>query len=289
MVLTIISFILFKISGIYRFMKTNILSFVLFFTSLNAQAGVLFDLVLETAQSLEPKVFVFDLDETLIDSIPRRYLALHEAIQRVCPVLQAPDDWSDLSPDCKNYRSISLYDFYKLSNRYDTQQALKSLGIQDMELLSSIDKSMFSIYLSGNYIEFDQAYLGAVAFVQSLQKAGAEIYFVSSRSLEKQNTATRESLKKLGFIKNKGDSHVILKPDSQSSIDFKTESFEKIKQIAEQKKAQVLGVFENEPENMNAMMRVFPKAKAVFVKGAMVKNTPLEGKPALINDYLEYN
>ena len=261
--------------------------------SFQAQAGVLNNLVKESKISTQPKIFIFDLDETLIDSTPRRYVATRQAIEFACNIFSPPMRSGFIEePRCEDYRRVSLYDLYKLKNRYQISYALKALEtapVYEMDLLPLITEKSLKIYLSGNHLELDTAYLGAVSFIQDLKKVGAEIFFVSSRSLEKQNKGTRESLKKLGLIDDVADDHVILKSDSQSSIDFKTKTFKKIKTIAVRKNAKILGVFENEPENMNAMLRLFPEAQAVFVSGAFIKDVPIEGKPHFINDYLEYN
>jgi hypothetical protein len=49
--------------------------------------------------------------------------------------------------------------------------------------------------------------------------------------------------------------------------------------------AVVAGAFENEPENMNAMVDQFPEADHVFVTGAYVKQEPLKPGVVTIRDY----
>ena len=68
---------------------------------------------------------------------------------------------------------------------------------------------------------------------------------------------------------------IILRPEGLSSIEFKRRSFDKIKGWTRDHGGVVAGAFENEPENMNAMLEQFPGALHVFVSGAFLKNIPL--------------
>jgi hypothetical protein len=77
----------------------------------------------------------------------------------------------------------------------------------------------------------------------------------------------------------------MLRPDGMSSIEFKKKSFQKVHEWVSDHHATVIGTFENEPENMNAMVDQFPSAAHVFVEGAFVLNLPLKPSVIKIRDY----
>jgi len=63
------------------------------------------------------------------------------------------------------------------------------------------------------------------------------------------------------------------------SIEFKRASFQYITDRlgpAHAPDAEVAFVFENEPENINAMVEYFPLADAFFIPGAFVQDEPLK-------------
>ena len=62
-------------------------------------------------------------------------------------------------------------------------------------------------------------------------------------------------------------------------------AFAEIGNWANQNGGEVVGVFENEPENMNALVELFPSAVSVFVKGAFLKPEPVREEALQIRDF----
>jgi hypothetical protein len=229
--------------------------------------AIVANIAVSSARGLNP-VVIADLDETLVDSIPRRFEAYREAIDQNCG--------SSRQAECAKAAGVNIEEFHSLKNRYNQNPLWETIGIS-AGMRAKLFTDMLKAYSNGALISFDQSVPGATELVQELRLSGAKIFFVTSRSEELQREGTLASLKNLGFINASQESSVILRPKGMSSIDFKRFSFDKIKGWAKENKARVALVMENEPENMNAMLEYFPEAAAVFVEGAMVKSEPVQG------------
>lgn len=224
-------------------------------------------------------IVVTDLDETIIDSTPRRYLSFRDSLRTICG-----DHRKD---DCAKISGINLIDIFKQPNRYDDAELFRGIGIRSEMLISELAMQGTQFYLSGRHLEADQAIPGALEFVQALQDAGARIFYVSSRYQDTQLNGTLASLRELGFEATPSKENVILRPRDQDSLAFKKASFERIRSWAKENHASVKLVMENEPENMNAMMDTFPDAQAIFVEGAYLKGEKVRPQALKIRNFRE--
>lgn len=257
--------------------------------------------VVEKAYELGPRAaYVFDLDETIVDSSPRRFYSVLEAMERICQMEfdpaadpfppRADDDPRPQDPsesiheDCGVYPSLDLGDLYRLPNRYDIPTYLRHAGMNDPEFIEAVAEESFAIYLSGAYIvEEDRLYAGAQAFIRELRNAGAEVYFVSARTASTQLRPTLEFLRRRGLISE--SDHVYLKESSESSMEFKRRAVLDIAARTAEIGGRVDAIFENEPENLSIWAEVFPRAKAFFVEGAYLKSGPIPFRSIRIGDY----
>lgn len=224
--------------------------------------------------------FVFDLDETTVDSSPRHYEAMLDAIDEAC------NRGAPKSPDCEPLRFIKLEDFYRLRNRYDDLAYLRHYGAKDEAFVEAVAKRALEIYLSGRYIvDKDRLYPGASLFLRRLKKEGALVYFVSSRSIERQGPGTLRFLAEHGVLRPGEDSLVYLKPDAEASADFKRRATREIADRVAKRGGRVFGIFENEPENLEIWMGNFPRALPFFVVGAYVKEGPVARRAVILQDF----
>ncbi|MGE3260704.1 MAG: HAD family acid phosphatase [Bacteriovoracia bacterium] len=228
---------------------------------------LLVDRAAELSEGGVRPVVITDLDETIIDSTLRRYQALQQATFFHCGGYH--------QPDCHRLKGLNIEEFLSLKNRYDIEPLLDAIEFPAGPLRDQLLKSVFRSYLSGNFMELDQAIPGASELIHALQKAGADIYYVSSRSEKDQLPGTLQSLRTLEFLQKGEEQNVILRPEHMSSIEFKRRSFFQINEKTELLGGQVILVMENEPENMNAMTEIFPAAQAIFVDGAHLKDEPM--------------
>lgn len=225
-------------------------------------------------------VFVLDLDETVIDSTVRRYLSYRDAIDEVCR------KHPQYKMDCLKAASITPNDFGCLTNRYDDRYLFTSLKGVTEEAYALFRQVAFPIYLSNRWIADSDSFIpGAARFLRELEKLNGTLFFVSARSIEDQSAGTIESLKRLGLITAGEEWRVFLKPNGEASLAFKRRVFTELKLWTQKLGGDVVGVFENEPENMNAMVELFPGAVPVFVKGAYFKPEPVRPEAIQIKDF----
>ncbi len=231
-------------------------------------------------QGVQP-VVVMDLDETTVDSIPRRFASLQGALPAACVGVAH-------RLDCDRLEKVKLRDLYELKNRYDFSELLVAAQVAPSSWSSDLEKAMVSEYLSGAHIELDRAVPGADHFIDELHTSGAKIVYVTSRFEDVQGAPTRRSLEVLGYMNPAQLSELFLRTRGQSSIDFKQKTYETIQQevTTSPTPAAVLAVFENEPENMMALASHFPEALRVFVLGAMIKAGALPEVTTHIQNYL---
>lgn len=227
-------------------------------------------------QSGRKPVAVVDLDETVIHTIRRKVMSYKAAITRgqVMFGMKYPTETQIL---LRTSETKLLDLMYQLPNLYDSKAWLGRLGIQNELFRADFDKAMLAIYLSDEWVHLDRAFHGAQALLESFYRVGGEVYFVSSRYRAKQHDSTVHRLLLSKLYRNPLQSHVILREDNESSLDFKVRAFQHIRQQTQNFYTVAL-VAENEPENLNAMMSMFPTAMPVFVVGAVL-NTSVTVNP----------
>ncbi len=235
----------------------------------------------ERAAGVKKPVFIFDLDETIIDSTVRRYLSYQDAIEQICSNLVQPET----RDSCDKARSVTVADFQVLPNRYDDRALFEGRGVAP-SVYKQIFETTLPIYLSDRWIADSDSFIpGAGAFMRKIMSFKGEVFFASSRSLQDQRIGTLDSLYRLGLLKPGEEWKVSLKPNGEKSIAFKRRAFLEIGKWAEKNGGEVVGVFENEPENMNALVELFPSAVPVFVKGAYLKPEPVREEALQIRDF----
>ncbi len=219
-------------------------------------------------------ILVMDLDETVVDSHLRKYLAYRKASEELCGTAAATIT-SPMSSDCEKALGLALHDIYGSTNGYSQPELMTKLGITDATLV----RNLFDLrrrYEGGpEFFHSDTLMPGASAFIRAVKLAGADIYFVSSRGEAEVGAATFEQLIRLGVLMASETPFVILRQVGQDSVTFKRESAERIRVIAESGGHQVVALFENEPSNLMAWARVFAGAKSFFVTGSFVTPGPL--------------
>lgn len=232
-------------------------------------------------QGVQKPIFIFDLDETIVDSMVRRYLSYQDAINEECPDRDDPI-WEK---SCRSASLVTVSDFLSLPNRYNDRDLFLGRGVVS-SVFDVLFKRALEIYLSDRWIaESDSFIPGGGRFMKKIEQLGGEIFYASSRSHSNQLKGTLDSLYRLGLLAPGEEWRVRLKPEGEKSLDFKLRLFTEIAQYAARTGGEVVGVFENEPENMNAMIELFPNAVSVFVKGAYLKHEPVHPQAIQIRDF----
>lgn len=222
-------------------------------------------------------VAVVDLDETVLHSTRRHILSYRAAVQRNLAKFSAryPMETQILlrTTEIKQHELLM-----SLPNRYDLKAWLGRMGIQNELFRLELNQVSLPIYLSQEFMHLDRAYHGAQALLDLFYRSGGEVYFVSSRYRTQQYDATVHRLILSRLYRSSRYSHVVLREDGEASLDFKVRAFNQIRR-ATQDYHQVVLVAENEPENLNAMIKTFPAAIPVYVVGAIL-NTTVSVSPA---------
>ena len=191
-------------------------------------------------------VVLFDLDDTLIMTRERNLRILR--------------DFASNEIINKNYprEAVTMGAMTIFQVRYQLTDTLKDAGITSEELIKKANDFWLPNFFSNEYCADDLQTPGAAGYLYDLVKAGAQIVFLTGRDIPRMQKGTVENLKKNRFPSS---AKLIMKPDPKmDDLQFKKSAFAEVSQMGE-----VVGVFENEPANLNAMSDAFPKATAVFL------------------------
>lgn len=162
----------------------------------------------QTKASGKVPVVVMDLDETVVDSTPRKFRAYQEAVNPLCGPKR--------SGSCGRVAGINLTEVYALPNHYNWNPLWAALGGLPHDFQTNLEKQALDYYLSNQFMDLDQAVPGATEFVQNLRSLGTHVFFVSSRWVSKQNEGTMHSIEHLGLATAADHDAVILRPDGRS-------------------------------------------------------------------------
>lgn len=210
--------------------------------------------------------WVFDLDSTLFCTGPRN--------QRVFwKFLQAKDSfpqhwasiWRDMGSAIQQYSIPKT--FYSILRNYgwseeDAKSEAKTIW-EDYQ-----DHWMKEFFLSSN-ISHDPAYPGALEFVEKVRAQGCDIVYLTGRDSPRAMEGTLHALRAAGFPMGEG-CHIRLKPfSSQGDLEFKLKASQRLNSEFE-----VLGLIENEPENLVMFAELFPKSMIVFFHSIMSARIP---------------
>ena len=126
-------------------------------------------------------------------------------------------------------------------------------------------------FFTNEYVKEDTAVEGGSEYVNKLMNLGATIVYLTGRD-DSMREGTIESLMKAGFPYDEISSILITKERFDTpDIDYKKAAFKEIETLGE-----VVAFFENEPKNLNAMVKYFTNAVAVFLD---IKHSPDPTKP----------
>lgn len=212
------------------------------------QAKLLQSILDRTAQAAaagKSPAAAFDIDDTLMRTSPRT-----KAI-----ILEFAGKHGERFPGL--LERVSRLD--PLTGPHGIVPTLEFLGITTDEQKTEIKKYWLPRFLGNDYLTFDWPIPGALAFVQALREKGATIYYITARSPERMMEGTKKALVHFGFPL---DARAILAMNDthKPAPEFKGKRTEAIGKTHE-----LTGLFENEPDNLNAMHRAATAAQAVFI------------------------
>ncbi|MEB3196047.1 MAG: HAD family hydrolase [Candidatus Sericytochromatia bacterium] len=184
---------------------------------------------------------IFDLDDTLflVRSRKRKIFQEMAVEQAALPEVAA-----------------SLSRLASASIPFDVGQALDSVGIARMHHGRLISE-FFNRFFDGAYLVHDTLNLGAADFVARLGDLGVGIVYLSGRPAN-MLPQTAQILADAGFPVHAARTKFLLKGQAEAhlgDVEFKARKAEELVEAG-----RCVGVFDNEPANLNAVHQVFPGA-----------------------------
>jgi hypothetical protein len=238
---------------------------------------ILEQILTETQESIargRRSLAVFDLDSTLFDVSPRIQrivdeLALHE------PILVAHPEVA-----------LKLKQIVIARGDWGIKTAMMRLGLFEShpELASMARDFWAKKFFSNEYLKHDIPYPGAVEFVQTLNKLGADIVYLTGRDQVRMGVGSEATLLEHGFPLGSGvKSELVLKPQKgYEDYLFKSEWFN---QIAIDQFDHVW-FFENEPVNIEQVRKDHPRVKIIFFDSTHSGRGTVPTEFPIIEDYI---
>jgi hypothetical protein len=226
-------------------------------------------------KSSKSPVFVIDIDSTLLGlgkrlrSIFMSYIRSHPK-----PPLWAHKAIPHMEPFNHHYslgKALSLMVPKAEFSREGFQEEFESFfgGFKDF---------WENHFFSDRHLHFDEAYPGAVEFVNSLEDHGIGVVYLTGRDRPRTGQGTLNSLKKLGF--KMGENYRLLMKPTPTEFDvvFKKRAIEVLV-----RQHQVLAMIDNEPENLVMFARHSPHSEIVFFHSIMSPRVPEENIQKYLN------
>lgn len=226
-----------------------------------ALTKVLEDVKAIRAQGERHPVVVFDLDATLFDNRERTRSILAELALE-----------PDLAGTAAGEKLLALQE---AQVEYMVSDTLKAVGLEEPALVKRATDFWLPRFFSDVYATHDRVIAGGPAYVRALYDAGAFVVYLSGRDRPRMLVGTVQSLAGAGYPVGLDRTLLLLKPDPKTDDEaFKTTIMESLGRMGP-----VVGLFDNEPANVNLMYRAFPKAVVVFLETMHSPNPPavLEG------------
>lgn len=230
--------------------------------------------ILHTIQDLSQKgqktLVVFDLDSTLFDVSPR--------LERILLDFAAiPLNQKRFPEQVEQMKNIKA-----LRQDWGIQKALDRVGLnsQHPEFDEAVKSYWKKSFFSNHYLQFDDLYEGALEFVKAVDKAEAEIAYLTGRDVARMGPGSLEILKNWNFPLHE-KAQLVLKPHlSMDDAQFKTDWFIE----ADKKGFAKIFFFENEPVNLHHLMQFCPHVEMIFFESTHAgKAEPPESLPRILN------
>ncbi len=211
-------------------------------------------LILDAIKTAKPRrsLAIFDLDSTLYD------LTL-----RVTAIL---DQFANSPDACERYPDL-CQKLAKIEIRrtdWGLTEPLERIGISKKthpEFVEEVQAAWARGFFSNDFLDRDFPLPGAVQFVEQCLKLGADVLYLTGRDTKRMGSGTEKSLRESGFPIDDLRARLHLKPDaSLDDAEFKADVIEDLVS-----KYDLVWLFENEPVNINAVVRRTPQVKIVFI------------------------
>jgi hypothetical protein len=219
-----------------------------------------------------PALAIFDIDGTILDPAARTREIVVGALDGPSPVVDPP------RPDlAQAMRALPLSE-----QPYAPESTFARIGVRDTAFVRALMTRWSQDFFSNRFLSRDEIVPGAVAYLDSLHAHGVTIVYFTGRDAPRMLAGTAQSLLERGFPIGVAGTMLILKPDrSIADFDYKQAALDEIARYGT-----VVGVFENEPRNINLLHGRFPDAPAFYVDTKHSPNAPaVDAGITTVKDY----
>jgi predicted secreted acid phosphatase len=205
-------------------------------------------------------VMILDIDDTVVETSSRtkeilgRFLLEHVEAN-------PGDEWvlemvSDITPS---------------QIEYGIEDTLRAAGLEGLGIEEEFKQYFLEHFFSNEFLSEDQVRPGAVDFVKTLLAMGVKVKFLTGRLKGDMEAGTIDSLRELGFPIDDAGVDLFMREDpNETDADFKARAQYEIADGG-----MVIGVADNEPENLAVAARAFPRAGLFFVGGKHISSADL--------------
>ncbi|MBL7687897.1 MAG: HAD family hydrolase [Bdellovibrionaceae bacterium] len=197
-------------------------------------------------------LLVFDLDSTLFD-LTLRVTAILEHFAA------SAENRARFPELCEKLMQAEIR-----RSDWGLREPLARLGLHEhehREFFESVHAHWARGFFSNDYLDRDFPLPGAVDFVKNGIEAGADVLYLTGRDTARMQAGTIKSLEAHGFPNDGVRARLGLKPDLRlDDAEFKAEV---IADLANNHRP--IWLFENEPVNINAVLRRTPQVGIVFI------------------------
>jgi predicted secreted acid phosphatase len=209
--------------------------------------------VANRAKKAKDPVVLLDLDSTLYEVAPRSH--------------QIVKEWL-LTSESARFAHVkkTLAGLEGRQVGYSLKDTFNTMGLsfdqtEVHEAWQSVKNFWGERFFSHDYLKYDHAYPGAVAFARRLYELGTQITYLTGRDEPGMGDGTRRKLMEDGFPFNVPRTTLLMKAHSAiPDLEHKLEAAEIVR-----KQGTLIASFENEPANLSALYRACPDAMHVFV------------------------
>lgn len=195
---------------------------------------------------------IFDLDSTLYDLTLRVTAILDRFANDPAQRARFPEA-------CEKLKSVEIR-----RTDWGLKGPLSRVGLTQQkhgDFLHEVQLAWTRGFFSNDFLDRDFPLPGAVRFVEDCLKLGADVLYLTGRDVARMAEGTMKSMRSVGFPLDDVRARLKLKPDAHlDDAEFKADIIEGLTNTYEH-----IWFFENEPVNINLVLKRSPMVKIVFI------------------------
>ncbi len=214
----------------------------------------------------DPWILVFDIDSTLMDTAPRNLAILRSAVA----ALPALEGWESSFPSA--------------STAWNVVDGLRSQGLADEGLLGALHAFWRDRFFTDSWVIHDQPYPQVAPCLRVLKDRGFSLVYLTGRHSPGMEEGTRASFLSNELPAGRDERFFFKERFEDDDAVFKTRSCQTIASLGT-----VVGTVDNEPKNVNLLLRAFPAAANLWLKTITSPNPEWVDERAIAVDLRAYS